>query len=331
MKNNSNFDILKFVLAIMVVCIHSTKAIILFPWLRLAVPLFFITSSYFFFNKLKNTSKKNKKDVLIKYVKRNLIYYLFWFIALLPITLIIKKWFINGKIVWSVLSIISNFIFGSTFRASWFISALIIAVILIYFLDKKFSNKTILLISFAFWLIAYIDSSYGFLLSEDNILHLYDRLGHWYLSFPVALLWVSIGKCFAEKEFITNKKINIILIIIFAILLYVEWLLIYKYSGEPFNDVYLFLIPLCTVIFNFIKNLKCLNLSFAVILRNMSAIIYPFHKSLIYCIKRVFNHFDIVYANYQIVILTLVICFIVSFVIIKLSRKKYFSFLKYAY
>lgn len=54
-KINSNYDILKVALAIMIVMIHSEfLPNVLYPWFRISVPLFFIISAYFFFSKIRN-------------------------------------------------------------------------------------------------------------------------------------------------------------------------------------------------------------------------------------------------------------------------------------
>ena len=59
------FDIVKFFLSLMVVAIHCELfPLTLYPWLRLAVPLFFVISSYLFFGNLqkcKTVGEKNQK------------------------------------------------------------------------------------------------------------------------------------------------------------------------------------------------------------------------------------------------------------------------------
>lgn len=55
-KNDSRYDVLKLVLSLFVVAIHSDLfPPLLYPWLRVAVPLFFMMSSYFLFDKLCKT------------------------------------------------------------------------------------------------------------------------------------------------------------------------------------------------------------------------------------------------------------------------------------
>lgn len=57
MRHFDSLDLLKFVLSLMVVLIHvnpfpSTAMPYIMPVLRLAVPLFFVISSFFFFRKI---------------------------------------------------------------------------------------------------------------------------------------------------------------------------------------------------------------------------------------------------------------------------------------
>ena len=65
-----NYDILdltKIVLAFMVVAIHSFLfPEQLYPWLRLAVPLFFIISSFLLFKRMNNRSENEKKEIVKK-------------------------------------------------------------------------------------------------------------------------------------------------------------------------------------------------------------------------------------------------------------------------
>lgn len=148
-KNNSVFDIFRLILCVLVVCIHTSfLSNILYPWLRLTVPLFFIMSSYFFFEKINNIEETEQKSIILKkYVIRNLQLYAFWFVVLLPITLKLRDYFEDG-ILTGMFNIIRAFLFSSTFRASWFIMALIIATVVVCWLSKFLSNKVMLVISF---------------------------------------------------------------------------------------------------------------------------------------------------------------------------------------
>ena len=57
-KNYDTFDLIKFILSIFIISIHSgIVPDILIPVVRTAVPLFFMISSYLFFNKKHNMTE----------------------------------------------------------------------------------------------------------------------------------------------------------------------------------------------------------------------------------------------------------------------------------
>lgn len=89
---NRNIDILKYLMSIMIIMIHVGYSFKL-PILRCAVPVFFIISSFLFFKKINSTEKDYKVKVLFKFISRALKLYLFWFILLLPVTIIVRGWY----------------------------------------------------------------------------------------------------------------------------------------------------------------------------------------------------------------------------------------------
>ena len=79
-KNYNSIDLMKFIMALCVVTIHtyivdSMKSSILqdflYSFIRSAVPFFFITSAYF-------VMQRNEKDGILKYWKRIFRLYLSW-------------------------------------------------------------------------------------------------------------------------------------------------------------------------------------------------------------------------------------------------------------
>ena len=92
-KNLPLIDISKFIFAIGILGIHtllfeSDKTsiwLILHCVLRLGVPFFFCASGFFFYRSLKKNN--NNKEVVIKYLKRLLIPFIFWLILNLPVVI----------------------------------------------------------------------------------------------------------------------------------------------------------------------------------------------------------------------------------------------------
>ena len=94
-------DVTKFALSILIVVIHISPIEslnpVLRPFLRTAVPLFFLISAYLFFKKYGEAETIEKKIARIeRYVKRNLQLYFFWLIVLLIPTLSYRQWFSDG-------------------------------------------------------------------------------------------------------------------------------------------------------------------------------------------------------------------------------------------
>lgn len=77
-------DAAKFVMAVMVVGIHTLGRYGIYPLFRIAVPLFFMISSYLFFS---NTEKRGNLRYLKNFCIRNLKLYIFWFVVLMPVFL----------------------------------------------------------------------------------------------------------------------------------------------------------------------------------------------------------------------------------------------------
>ena len=139
-RTYNSIDVAKLVSAFFVAAIHanpfsglsSTIAISLFA--RMAVPFFFMVSAFFFFRAGCDGEK------LVAYLKRLGRLYLIWFIVGLPV--IVKRSFLDheGGFGADLLGLIRNFFLGSTFRGSWFVMALMIAIPLVYYISKRLST-----------------------------------------------------------------------------------------------------------------------------------------------------------------------------------------------
>ena len=70
-KNNDAFDLFKFIAAFVVILIHTrllgdSRFYLLHPWGRIAVPTYFMISSYLFFSKYDNLPAEEKNGYLLK-------------------------------------------------------------------------------------------------------------------------------------------------------------------------------------------------------------------------------------------------------------------------
>lgn len=288
-KHDSKYDIVKFILSLLVLAIHSTLyPMVLYPWLRIAVPLFFIMSSYFLFSKLREAPKDNQRSILKKFVVRNLQLYLCWFIILLPITVYLRRniWFSNSFFE-NVLIILKSIFFGSTFVASWFITATVIGSLIIYFLSKTLKNDFIVLL---FSVIAFcfvtITSSYKSVIANTFLIVVIDKyidfFGGLVCSFPAAIFWIFLGKIFAEEKIkIKSTGLLIILTICSCIALFVEWKFVISLDGSYNNDSYFMLAPLCILLFLGVEKIAPIYWKNSVYFKRASTIIYVAHGSLL--------------------------------------------------
>lgn len=342
-ENYDIFDLVKLILSIMIVAIHTSLfPTILYPWLRLAVPLFFVISSFLLFSKLNNSAPSESTTIIKKFVSRQLNLYLFWFVVLFPITISVRIYWFDSGILKGIYTTIKNTLFSSTFIASWFITSTITATFIVYKISKKLNYKILFIIFLIIYSICCVISSYSNLFTN---IYFINKLYNIYLiifpspvfSFPVALLWIFIGKLFADgiiKKNIKNKKIHLLLIILFCTLLFLEWKFVIWLNGTYNNDCYFFLVPIVLLVFQLLLNLN-INLKYSKLFRKVSTITYPLHASYAHIFSQIakkwlFINNDTVVGIFSF-ITTLLFCYITCYTIFKLEDNKYLKILKYSH
>lgn len=207
---NRNLDILKYIMSIMIIMIHSC---VFFnaPLLRVAVPIFFIISSYLFFTKINDLSESESKIILVKFIKRAWKLYLYWFIVLFPYMII--SHIMEGNLKDFVIRLPLNIIFRSSFPVSWYIAAYIIDIYLLYTFKKY--NKLFFVVSIICYIVCCMETNYFNILrhytihdyiSPDNNIAI-DYLMNFYHSFPAGLIYVWFGKQIVNFD-ISNLKSN---------------------------------------------------------------------------------------------------------------------------
>lgn len=262
---------LKLILSIFVVVIHTTGLDIFSPILRCAVPLFFMLSSYFFFSKYDSTDDTyERRDMLFKYIKRNLQLYAFWFIALLPFTLVYRG-YLSESFLDVIIKLLYSTLLSSSFPASWYIMASVIGLLLIICIEKIVSPRISLVICVLVYCVCVLTSNYGEAISQSSYCP--------YNSFPVSLIWIWLGRFVAQNSERIKSLNYYKLILSFAgclSLLYVEYFIISHFQLAMADDCYFLLIPTCfisLVIFGKTK-IKFPDMPF---MRKASTIIYCTH------------------------------------------------------
>lgn len=285
-KHYNAIDILKLVLSVFVMVIHSgIDKTVLSPLLRTAVPLFFIISSYFFFSKTATlTEKSEKRSALMRLVKRNLSLYLLWAIVQLPVFLYVNGYF-HDLFEFGWLNVLKEIVLGNAFTGSWFILALVIGVVVVYWLSRKISAAWLVMLTLPLYILCCLTTNYGNAFGADSIVtafangyHVFTGW-HFHTSVPIALFWVSLGRFIAEKNIEWKNKTLVWLCVIFGALLALERVFVVTFALSVVDDCYFMLVPFCFVAFLAVNQCKC-GISTAFRVRELSTIIYVTHGSV---------------------------------------------------
>lgn len=214
----TGFDLLKFLMALVIINIHLNLAEyadgtwMSIPWRfinDMAVPTFFILSSFFFFRKVREGNKDDKVQALRYYECRLAKLYLFWVIALSPIILYCWHPEYLTSSYFAVFLFIKNFLFGYEFGASWFFGALLIGVPIIFAIRNISNGMIALLMSLVVYIYLYVD------IDRKLLCELYTNiLRDPKLSFPSGLLWISLGATMSNEkvvEIIRGSKLSILI------------------------------------------------------------------------------------------------------------------------
>ncbi len=335
---NTGADILKFIMSVFVVATHTGLfAPHLTPLVRLAVPVFFVLSGYFFFSKVNTLdSFKEKTAYLKKSVKHNLQLYAFWFVVLSPITFYVRDYFSDGAVK-GILTLLHNFLLGSTFQASWYITALIIGIIILFFMSQKLGNLSLIIIGALFYIPALISSNYLFIASvSDTARDIYGMFTDIFLlpcrNLFVGIIYLTLGKILAEKGTCKSYQKNSVLCLICLCLLAAEYIALFLGEVNIKNtDCFIMLPVTAYYICNWVLtlNVRC---TCSPVLRKMSTLSYCVHMAVFMVVGKLLFTLDIAdFGNIIVFALTLVITWAVSLIVLKLEKYKVFGFLKYSH
>lgn len=334
-KNNYNsIDVFKFLAAIMVVAIHTNPFyhypilnFIITSLCRIAVPFFFVFSSFIFFK-----TKDRKGKSIIDFIKRIVILYCFWFIVEIPI--IIDRFFIQSDYCFpiKICLLFRGVLINNTFCASWYLTALCEGMLVVDYVSRKYGNKIIVFISIVFSLFALSGTLINPILSSLFNLKEYNMILSILIpwnSFFVAVPFCYIGKYLAEELPSIEKYVYKPLFLCTILLLIVEigfGLYARKYSAVVNTDtmVSLFFLAPLVVIFLMRHNIS-IKASVASCFRKMSILIYLTHGIWKYILLK-FMLIDRGMLGFWIV---LILSMLTSSFIIYLSSKC--KLLKYSY
>lgn len=327
-----SIDIAKFCMSLLVAAIHlnplGSAVDIRFPMVRIAIPVFFMISSFLFYSRLED----NGPRALCRFLKRNGRLYLAWLLLLFPITACIRGYF-SGGIGDFFIKLPLNLLLGSTFRASWYISALCIGMVIVFYLSRKLGDWSAVLLGALLYAVCCLSSNYANLFADTRWFSWYPA--KWYNSFPVSILWIAIGKMIAEKQHciagrVWSRKFPA-LCVSFGLLFWEHgW--ICQNGASYANDCYFSLVLVCPLLFITMLDFRKPVL-WAKKLRPVSTVIYCLHATLAVSLAWVLRRYgvepDVLPAAIGLYLTVVGLCAATALIIEKLKNYRWLSWLRY--
>lgn len=281
----------------------------------LAVPTFFVISSFLFFRKARYVG--NQFGLVVHFMKRLCILYLFWCVVWSPIIYMQKDYF-HPMTAWFPIYMVRDFFFGNMFDASWFLGALLVGVPMVWGLSRLFKKDILVMI---IPLLVYLYLQFVNQLPDvwGEPYRLYELFKEPHLAFPGGLLWIAIGYVLANKTVIAwmgNIKNS------------VAWMAVLLFL------ILMFFIPL-------VSKILCVASLFVAAytwnlpehpqlyrkFRTYSILFYVIHDCFKKIPKQLFG-----WENGPVLfVVTIVFCFLASEAIMRMKKVKGFGWLKYAY
>ena len=320
------FDILKFLMAIVIISLHAgISKVFSIPvstfisnFQGLAVPVFFLLSSFLFFEKLSCSQPSTSKN-LWQFEKRILYLYLLWSIIMIPITIYLhhyERMGLLGILIW-----IKDFFFDYTFFASWFFGALLIGMPIVFVLRHK--PMVLLLISgFLYVVFSFYGMMPEIITKPFELYHLY--LGVPQRSFLCGIIWLGLGFLLSHyklleriKEWYYKKRDNRLFFCLFILLVGLTLSVIIDY-------LQLFGVLSVVILFYLIRGERY-NIEVCKLLRQCSIIMYCVHYVFIHIVWQFTSNCFLTFA------ISCVSSFIVAWIIVRLSNTKSLHILKKLY
>lgn len=342
-KDYFSVDVCKFVCALLVIVIHTEPLKNLLPNVdfvlnkiaRIAVPFFYCCTGYFVFRKFDET------NIDFKYIRKTCLkflrLYIIWSIIYLPLSIInvINR---DENLYEKILLLVKNFFMYSSYQHLWYLRAGFVALVIVSFLFLlKLSFKKIFVISGVLYFIGLFEYSYKqFLKPVENIFpnvmelatDIDNFIGNTRNGLFFAFFFICLGIMFAWyptkiKYPITGFFISLVLMI-FEVFFEVKHCFIDRFDK-------FFLLPVVVYfLFYIVLNVNLPSKPSYLLLRNASMWIYFIH---VYIIKIFYYTYSYCFGepplqHWQfIVAMPLSIFF--AFIIVKLSKTKAFSWLRY--
>lgn len=314
MKRNQSIDLIKFIMSICIIAIHSQifktinptlYNIIPMGLLRIAVPLFFVISGYYYFQKIQQ--RQDTKTYLLHILK---VFLIFEGIELLLYTPFMLHQLQGLSIIGYIWKALSVGLGGSY----WYITSLLFSLIILTPLWRKNKIIPMFIIGFIMYLIVFsVDSYAGFFnqTSIQTIATIHTSIFTWpQAGLTSSLFYLSMGAFIYYKK--PQIKIYRIAVIISLILLMGEaWYL--QRSIALDGNCYLSLFICVPLLFMYILQNPTIPFD-TKRLGKMSFYIYMVHSIVLSILRTIIPYF---YQNSELLfIVATIMSLIISYIII---------------
>lgn len=319
MKNRIiGIDLLKLFACFLVICIHSPfpgkfgDAFLVIT--RIAVPLFFMISGYFY-NKDKIVIEIKKVIYLI--IISNLIFFFFNFL-LFSFKGNLFQFLSN---VFSISSILNLLLFNCSYISDhlWYLNAFLYVLIFVYFFADKIRNANLIVLCIILLLCDLIFGKYSILIFNTNIPYIYVR--NWLF---VGLPYYFIGLMIKRFSFNINFKLCFLLSFLFIFTSFVEHFLLVYFNVNAIRDHYLSTTFLSICIFVLFNNIKIKDNIFSFLGRKYTTFIYIFHPILVTVLSYIFKNNYIIhfFLPFFILLLSIIIKYLMERIIFICHERK---------
>ena len=349
----NGFDIAKFIMAILVVTIHAhplsdisfnLSYAIVNVVARVAVPYFFMASGFLLFRKMSSLY-----DLDWGRIKRYLIHifrlYMVWTAIYLPIivyTDILKQ---DKGILHGILVVIRKFVMFGSYLQLWFLHALLVSAVLVAgLLYFRVSVRKIFILFLFGYLIALIGLQYypvfDYFFPEGSLVYKACKVLKYIFVTPrngfcIGALYFFMGAYLSQKTSQPSLgRLKGYIAVFFA-------LLMVEVMGSSFcgltnhhfvHACYFFLVPFTYYLFLYTKEVKLKDSPIWAYLRKQSMFIFYIHAWWLFLAERLFGsgqHAFVNLGSVGIYVIVLSLSILTSHVLIVLSQRERFRFLRY--
>lgn len=253
--NYKMVDLIKFIAAFLVICIHCSDLIpnayvnylIKNVLCRIAVPYFFVSTAYFV-----RKNSQEKSGYFKQYLKGLTKSYLLWSLFFIPLGIAWIHQNLDLPLYLYPVALIFGFVYIGTYYHLWYITALLFSLVVIHQLLKKYSYKALFILFTLLFILGSSETYYGILPAQ--IKEIVDSLIMAIFTLRNGLLFgaifVLIGFFIYDyrERLLSLKKYFAPLSILFGIGLFLEGSFLYTVQRLDMNFL-LFLLPFSFVFF----------------------------------------------------------------------------------